>query len=266
MQTLKDILQLYASIPPIPLLVLGLLLGSFLNVVGIRIPLKQSITHPPSHCPHCNHRLGPFDLVPVFSWLLLRGRCRYCKAPVSPIYMVGEAVTGLLFGLMAWQLGATLELIPALLLVSILVAITVSDLRYMLIPDRIVFFGCGCALFLRLFVHPLPLWNYVLAFLVGGGVLYAIAWLSEVLLKKEGMGGGDIKLFGFIGLILGIKLTLLTLFTASVLGTFYGVMLILAGRYRRDQPMPFGPFIAIGAILTYLWGNDWLEWYMNMLQ
>src|SRR5690606_8433930 len=130
----------------------------------------------------------------------------------SPMYPIGEAATALLFTLMAWQLGPVLELIPALLLVSILVAITISDLRYMLIPDRIVFFGYACALVLRIFIHPLPFWNYLLAFLVGGGTLYMIAWLSEVILKKEGMGGGDIKLFAFIGLLLGIKLTLLTLF------------------------------------------------------
>ncbi|WP_127579680.1 prepilin peptidase [Paenibacillus koleovorans] len=265
MESFREVLQLYSSILPLLLLVLGLCLGSFLNVVGLRVPLSQSIAFPPSRCPSCEHRLRPLDLVPVFGWLFLRGKCRYCQAPVSALYPLMEAATGLLFALMAWRLGATAELLPALLLVSILAAITVSDIRYMLIPNRIVFTGYALALLMRLFIHPLPLWSYIAGFLVGGGVLYALAWISVTFLKKEGMGGGDIKLFAFIGLVLGVKLTLLALFASSVIGLVYGIVLLSTGRFGREKMIPFGPFIAMGSIVTYLWGQDWWTAYTNML-
>jgi leader peptidase (prepilin peptidase)/N-methyltransferase len=243
----------------------GLLIGSFLNVVAIRVLKKESVVFPPSHCVDCNHKLGPLDLVPVLSYLFLIGKCRYCKSPISMIYPAGELATGILFALFTYQLGFHSELIAGLFLVSILVVITITDLREMLIPNRIIFFAMAVGVGLRLFVHTLPVWNYLAAFVMGIGILYAIAWISSVLLKKEGIGGGDLKLFAFIGLILGIKLTLLAIFMSSLLGTIFGLYLITVGKYNRNRYLPFGPFIAGGSMITYLWGNQIVQWYLELV-
>jgi leader peptidase (prepilin peptidase)/N-methyltransferase len=240
--------------------VLGLIFGSFCNVVAIRLLKGESIVHPPSHCVHCNHRLGPLDLIPVMSFLLLRGRCRYCRAPIPPVYPIGEAATALLFASAAWRMGVSPELPAGLLLASILVIIVQTDLCRMVIPNKVVFFGMGAAVLLRLFVHPEPWWDYALAFLIGGGLFYGLAVAT-----KGGVGGGDIKLFAFLGVLLGLKLTLLAIFLSSLAGTLYGVMQLARSRYRKKQAIPFGPFIAVGAWLSYLWGDWLLNWYAALL-
>jgi leader peptidase (prepilin peptidase)/N-methyltransferase len=245
--------------------VLGLCIGSFLIVVALRIPKQQSFIYPPSQCVHCQHKLGVFDLIPVFSFLFLRCRCRYCKTSISLIYPVGESMAAVSFALLAWSIGLQPELLPAFFLAAILTAVTMTDLKYRLIPDKIVLFAVMIGLPLRIWTHPLPLWNHLLAMVIGGGTLYAIAWVSLLLLRKEGMGGGDIKLFTFIGLMLGIKLTLLTLFAASLIGTIFGLIQIMLGRMDRERAMPFGPFICIGAILSYVWGNDGIQWYFSLI-
>lgn len=245
--------------------IIGLFIGSFLNVVALRIPKKESFVYPPSHCVHCKHRLGPLDLLPVFSYVWLRGKCRYCRAPISPIYPIGESLNAIAFAVIAWKLGPVPELLPGLFFAAILTAVTMTDLKYMLIPDKIVLFAVIVGLILRLFIHPLPIWNHLIGMVVGGGVLYVIALLSLLLLRKEGMGGGDIKLFTFIGLMLGIQSTLLTLFVASLLGSIFGISSILLGRMNKDRPIPFGPFICLGALLCYLWGNDLISWYIHLV-
>ncbi|KIL42548.1 hypothetical protein SD70_00715 [Gordoniibacillus kamchatkensis] len=243
----------------------GLAIGSFLNVVAIRIPQGQSIVRPPSRCPHCEHRLGPADLIPVASYLFLRGKCRYCRAPVSPMYAAGEAAAGALFAVTAWKLGFSPELAVGLLFVSILLVITLTDLSRMIIPDKVVFFGMAAAFVLRLFIHPLPLWNYALAFFAGSGLLLMIGLLGTAVLRKESMGGGDVKLFAFIGLVLGVKLTLLSVFAASLFGTLFGVIQLARGRFRRNEPIPFGPFIAAGAFCAYFWGDRILDLYFALI-
>jgi leader peptidase (prepilin peptidase)/N-methyltransferase len=240
--------------------VLGLIFGSFFNVVAIRLLKQESIVHPPSHCVHCKHRLGPLDLVPVLSYMLLRGRCRYCQVRISPVYAIGEGITALLFASAAWWIGYSPDLIAGLLLASVLVIIVQTDLREMIIPNKVVYFGMGSAVALRFFIHPLPWWDYALAFLVGGGLFYGIAVAT-----KGGMGGGDIKLFAFLGIILGLKLMLLTIFLSSLAGTLYGIVLMLLGRFKRKQAIPFGPFIAVGAWISYLWGDLLLSWYLSFL-
>lgn len=245
--------------------ILGVLIGSFLNVVAIRLPKGQSVVRPPSRCPECLHRLGPLDLVPVVSYFLLGGKCRYCKAAFSPMYAVGEAVTGTLYAVLAWRLGFSEELAVGLLFVSILVVIVLTDIREMIIPDKVVFFGMTAAFMLRLFIHPLPLWNYLSAFFIGGGMLYALAAASLFFLKKEGVGGGDIKLFALIGLIVGVKLTVLSLFLASMLGLLYGLLKMAFGAFSKDQYLPFGPFIAAGSVLSYLWGETMLNGYVRFI-
>ncbi|MEF3303761.1 prepilin peptidase [Paenibacillus sp. GYB003] len=235
------------------IVVLGLLTGSFLNVVALRSLTGESIVLPPSRCVRCKHPLKPTDLIPLLGYLLLRGKCRYCRGPISPVYPAVEAAVALSFALIYREIGWSAELLPGFLLVSVLAAVVVTDLKSGIIPDRIVFPCMAMAAVLRLGVHPLPLWDYAAAFFAGSGILWLLAVVS-----KGGMGGGDIKLFALIGLLLGLKLTLLALFAASLAGTLYGVGMLLAGRLRRKQAVPFGPFIATAALPVYLWGSPML--------
>ncbi|HZG88493.1 prepilin peptidase [Paenibacillus sp.] len=238
----------------------GLLIGSFLNVVAIRALNKQSIVYPPSHCVHCKHRLRAWDLIPLLSYAALRGRCRYCRTRISAAYPIGEAATAALFFWTGLRFGPfDPEWLAGALLCAVLVAVVHTDLKAMLIPDRIVFPAVALAALLRAFVHPLPLWNYALAAAVGFGVLYLLAVVS-----KGGMGGGDIKLYLFIGLTCGFAATLLSLFAASLFGTLYGIAARLAGRTERGRPIPFGPFIAAGAILSFFYGQAWIEAYLGL--
>jgi leader peptidase (prepilin peptidase)/N-methyltransferase len=240
--------------------VIGLLIGSFLNVVAIRTLNRESVAYPPSHCVHCQHPLQPVDLIPVLSFIFLKGKCRYCSAPFSKAYPAGEAGTAITFAIVFWNLGYSPEFIVGLLFASILIVIVMTDLRVRIIPDRVILFGVVAAVCLRLFIHALPLWDYAAAFFVGSGILLLIAMAS-----KGGMGGGDIKLFSLIGLIVGIKLVLLTLFISSLLGTLYGILLFFAGRLEKRHAVPFGPFIAAGALTSYLWGNSLIDWYRIMI-
>lgn len=239
----------------------GLLIGSFLNVVAIRLLENKSIAYPPSHCVHCKHRLGVLDLIPVFSYLFLRGKCRYCKQKISSYYPIFELLTAGLFVLMTLIIGIQFELLAGLLLVGVLIVIVQTDLRSMLILDKVVWSGTAIAILLRLWVHPLPLWNYVVAAVLCSGLLFVVAMITN-----GGFGGGDIKLYVFIGLILGIKLTLLSFFLASAAGFLYGIYLILFKKVQKKQAIPFGPFIAIGAMVSYLFGDLLIQTYIQLLQ
>ncbi|MDF2960944.1 MAG: prepilin signal peptidase PulO-like peptidase [Paenibacillus sp.] len=241
-------------------ILLGLIIGSFLNVVAIRMLKNESIAYPPSHCVHCNHQLKPTDLIPVFSFLFLQGKCRYCKSPISKAYPLGEAVTAIVFGIVFWNVGYTLESIVGLLFASVVIVAVMTDLRSRIIPDKLILFGILSAIVLRLFIHPLPWWDYIAAFFVGSGILFLIAIVS-----KGGMGGGDIKLFAFLGLIVGIKLILLTLFISSLLGSLYGLLLLISSKLTKRHAVPFGPFIAAGSMIAYLWGNPIINWYLSFI-
>ena len=237
----------------------GLIFGSFFNVVGLRIPKKESIVRPPSHCTVCDRRLTIKDLVPVFSYVFLKGKCRGCGTKIHWVYPVMELVTGLLFAFAYYQLGFTLELAVALLFISLLVIITVSDIAYMLIPDKILVFFLIPLIVLRVFVPLSPWWDSIIGAFVGFGVLFLIAVVS-----KGGMGGGDIKLFFVIGLVLGWIPTLLTLFLASIIGTVVGIISLRRTKQGRKTPIPFGPSIAIAAIISYFYGEMLVDWYVNL--
>ena len=239
--------------------IFGLVFGSFFNVVGLRVPKKESIISPPSHCTNCSKRLGVLDLIPVISYLLLRGKCRNCKAKISPIYLITELVTGLLFAFAYWTIGFQFELVIAILFISLLVIITVSDIAYMLIPNKILLFFAPLLLVGRIVVPLEPWWDSVIGAVVGFGILLFIAILS-----KGGMGGGDIKLFFVIGIVLGTVHTLLTLFVASVIGMMIGVIILKLRGQGRKTPIPFGPSIALAAIIVYFFGNNIIDLYMDL--
>ncbi|MBX0315073.1 prepilin peptidase [Planococcus glaciei] len=238
--------------------IFGLVFGSFYNVVGLRVPKNESIAFPPSHCTKCDRQLTPLDLVPVFSYLFLRGRCRSCGEKIHWVYPLMEAITAALFAISFWQLGFQPELIVALIFVSLLVIITVSDIAYMLIPDKVLLPVGIVLLALRLFIPLDPWWDALLGAAVGFGILLLIAIVS-----KGGMGGGDIKLFFVIGLVLGTSGTLMTLFFASLIGAIAGIVQLRVLNKDRKTPVPFGPSIALGAVITYFWGDALLNWYMN---
>ena len=241
--------------------IIGLLLGSFYNVVGIRVPNNESIMNPPrSYCPTCKRNLTLIDLIPVFSYLFLRGKCRGCQKKISALYPLIEFSTGVLFVLAYWLLGWALELIVALVFISLLIIIFISDIRYMIIPDKVLLFFAPIILVLRLFVAPLsPWWDALLGAVVGFGILLLIAVVS-----RGGMGGGDIKLYGVLGLVLGVKGVLLSLFFASFFGAIFGLVGMLAGRVKRGKPIPFGPYIVLGSLTAYFWGESILAWYVQL--
>lgn len=236
----------------------GLVFGSFYNVVGLRVPQKESIVHPPSHCPKCQRRLTTLDLVPVLSYVFLGGKCRGCGNKISWVYPVIELMTGVLFAFAYGQLGWGIELIVALFFISLLVIIVVSDLAYMLIPDKVLVFFLPLLAIGRVLSPLTPWWDSLVGAVVGFGILYIIAVLSN-----GGMGGGDIKLFFLIGLVLGTIDTLLTLFLAAVIGMIVGITMLSKNKQGRKTPIPFGPSIALAAVIVYFYGDVLINWYLG---
>ncbi|QZT35482.1 A24 family peptidase [Caldalkalibacillus thermarum TA2.A1] len=240
--------------------VLGLVLGSFYNVVGLRLPQGESVIWPPSRCARCRHRLKALDLVPLLSWLLLRGQCRYCGHKISDAYPLMELLTALLFTFAAFKAGWSGELLMAWALISLLVIITVSDLAYMIIPDKVLLFFALLFILLYLVFPPSSWWEPLAGSALGFAMLLAVALAS-----KGGMGGGDIKLFAVLGLVLGWKHVLVAFLLSTLAGAVGGGVGLLLGKYRKRTPIAFGPYIAIGAIIAYFYGEDIIDWYIAWL-
>ncbi|WP_430784804.1 prepilin peptidase [Virgibacillus flavescens] len=238
--------------------ILGLIFGSFFNVVGLRLPVNQPFTNDRSICPACEHTLNWYELVPVLSHLLQLGKCRHCKATISAVYPFGELTTGLLFALSYIITGLNLELITALLLVSMLMIIFVSDIKYMLIPNKVLLFFLPFFVVMR-FLQPLDQWwTSIAGALAGFGITAIIIFAS-----KGGMGAGDMKLFAILGFILGLEHILLVFFLSTILGAITGSLLLLLKLINRKQPIPFGPYIVIAAITTYFYGESIINWYIK---
>ncbi len=244
------------------LFLLGLAVGSFLNVCIHRLPAGESVISPRSHCRACGETLGPPDLIPVVSYLWLRGRCRRCGAPFSARYALVELATGALFAWCLAVVGPEPALVRALVLTAFLVVVAVIDFDHQLILDKVVAWlaAAGVALNLALAASPaaaLPLlWDMLLGGLLGGGVMLAIAVVT-----RGGMGGGDIKFLAALGLWFGWQLTLLTLFLSFVIGGAGGAVLLLLRLRGRKDFIPFGPFIAAGAFVALLYGPALVDWY-----
>lgn len=237
---------------------LGLILGSFYNVVALRVPAGESLNHPPSHCTGCGTRLKPRDLVPVLSWLASGGKCRHCGAKVSMLYPLGELATGLLFLWSYLEFGVTVRGVTAILLSSLAVIVTVADLKYMLIPNKILIFFTPFLLVLTLLNVEGSVWLFFLGAAVGGAIILPFAWFG-------GMGMGDFKLFALLGLVVGFPNVLLAFFAACLLGTLVGGTLQLAGIVKRGQPVPFGPWLALGALLAYGYGSEIIGGYLSLI-
>ncbi|OPX84910.1 MAG: Type 4 prepilin-like proteins leader peptide-processing enzyme [Pelotomaculum sp. PtaB.Bin104] len=234
---------------------IGAIVGSFLNVCICRLPVGESLAYPSSHCEACGQGLRPVDLVPIFSFVFLRGRCRYCGCRIAWHYPVGELVTGLLFVAAVAKYGVTLSALRTVLLFSILVPATVIDLKYKIIPDRLNL--AGLILGVPLIFESKEVFGANAAgFLAGGGLLLLIAVVS-----RGGMGGGDIKLAAVLGLLLGWKYLLAALFLAFMVGSIAGIIMIVFKLARMKEPIPFGPYLALGAVVAALTGDKVIKWY-----
>lgn len=249
---------------------LGLFVGSFLNVCIDRLPRGQSIAYPPSHCAGCRHKLGFFDLIPLLSYLWLRGRCRYCGTAITRRIPVVEAATGLLFSLLYWKYGAGIELIIILIYTCIFLVIFLIDLEHMLVLDVVVFPGMLVALAASFFwpgiqglgLLPAAPLDRVLSSLAGGVIGLAAMALPYVVYRR-GMGMGDIKLAALIGLATGFPLIFVALLLAVISGGLIAGILLLSKIKKRTDAIPFAPFLAVAAMVTLLWGQNILKWYLG---
>jgi len=246
--------------------VVGTLFGSFANVCIYRLPQRLSIVFPGSHCPSCQEALRPWHNVPLLSYVILGGRCTTCKAAISLRYPLVELCNGLLYIFLYHQCHFSVECIVFALLATALLIVSCIDIVHTIIPDAITLPGIVVGICTSLWLTPVGIGNAVLGVLLGGGLFLLMAVLSVVILKRGGMGGGDIKLIAMIGAFLGWKAVLVTIFLGAVLGAFVGIVLILLRRQGRKEPVPFGPFLAIGALLTMVWGDTILTWYFARSQ
>lgn len=240
--------------------VFGLLIGSFLNVCIYRLPRNQSVLTPPSHCPICSSRLKPQDLFPVFSWLWLHGRCRYCHARISFRYLFVELLTA---GFYAWSFlafGLTVMLLKSLIFASFLIIIIFIDMEFQLILDKVLLFLAGAGFIINLWAGQIGMWEMIITGLSAGGFFLLIA-----IVTRGGMGGGDIKFAAVVGLWLGAALTVTALFIAFILGGIGGIMVLVLKLKGRKDYIPFGPFIALGAWISFLYGTKILVWYLTRI-
>jgi len=267
---------------------MGLCIGSFLNVCIYRLPSDQSIADPPrSQCPHCKNPIRFFDNIPVLSFLWLRGRCRYCKASISVRYPLIELLSAFFALCVYLKFGPTLESLIFYLFISALIVITFIDIDHQIIPDIIslpgivIFFAASFIErrhigFFKILPNNLlessafsllpPItWNALLGILIGGGSLYLVAWGYYLITRKEGMGGGDIKLLAMIGALIGWEGVFFTIFVGSAVGTAAGICIMIADRLINTKlRIPFGPFLSIGAITYIFFGTRLIYWYVSM--
>jgi leader peptidase (prepilin peptidase)/N-methyltransferase len=241
--------------------VVGLCFGSFLNVCILRLPAEQSLLRPPSSCPRCGQRIAWYDNIPVVSWLVLHGKCRKCGNPISRQYPLIEALVGLLWvaAVLAW--GVSVHALAGALLGTILLGIGITDARHYLIPDEYTWGGLVIGLAASLVGGWQGFLQAVIGAAAGFALLYVVGVGGKWMFKEEAMGGGDIKMMAMVGSFVGWKGVLLTIFSGALLGTLIFVPLSL----RKKRLVPFGVFLAVGAAVTFVWGDAIIEWYRRFL-
>jgi len=267
---------------------LGLLIGSFLNVVIHRLPQMMerewaqqcaelrgeeppardaplSLAKPRSRCPHCGHSITALENIPVLSYLFLRGKCRQCQAAISIRYPLTEALTGLLFGFAAWKLGAGWALVGALLFLSACIALTFIDFDTQLLPDDITLPLIWLGLLFNVNDVFVNLQSAVIGAIAGYLSLWAVYWLFKLATGKEGMGYGDFKLLAAIGAWVGWQMLPLTILLSSFVGALVGIALIVLTRQGRNIPIPFGPYLATAGIIALFWGKPLTQVYLGTL-
>ncbi len=245
--------------------VLGCLVGSFLNVCIFRLPRGESIVWPGSHCPACGTPIRFYDNIPVFSYLWLKGQCRACLKDIPLRYPLVEAANATGYVGILWFFGPGWPAVLYGILFSALLVVVGTDLSHQIIPDAVTLPGVLVGLLGAVTVLPVGWVNALLGILIGGGILWALAWISPYLFGKEGMGGGDIKLLAMIGAFLGWKPALLTIMVGSLTGALIGIALIGLHVIKRDEYIPFGPFLAFGALVAMFFAQPILDWYQGLL-
>jgi leader peptidase (prepilin peptidase)/N-methyltransferase len=252
--------------------VFGAMVGSFLNVCIARLPKGESIVRPPSHCPKCKNPISFLDNIPIISFLVLLGRCRACDERISGRYLFVEVLTGFLAAALYYHFGLSLAFFTACVFVAALIVVTFIDLDVRIVPDAISLPGIAVGVVFSLVakylvgdaseVIPSPL-SALTGILAGGGFLFAVAWIYERLTGVDGMGGGDIKLLAMIGAFLGWPSIPFTIFLASLTGSAVGLGVMLATGAGRRLPLPFAPFLCVGAALHLFFGRELVAFYFG---
>jgi leader peptidase (prepilin peptidase) / N-methyltransferase len=266
--------------------VFGLIIGSFLNVCILRIPGGKSIVMPASACPKCGKEIKAYDNIPVISWLMLRGKCRGCKVPISPMYPLVEFLTGVLFLLSYLAFGLSVDTLKWATFSAILVVLVFTDYRERILPDVVNYSGFAMGIILALVTKPtdgtslwiasklfdfppptpvLSLLDALVGAAVGSGLLWLVSEAYFKLRGREGMGLGDVKMMLMAGAFLGAKRTLLTILAGSLLGSVLGLAIIAAKRKDSDYELPFGTFLGAGALLVVFFGTPVVNWYQSLL-
>lgn len=266
---------------------LGLLIGSFLNVVIHRLPIIMerdwriqcaelanspaptfeplSLLAPRSRCPHCGHQIGAIENIPVLSYLLLKGRCKGCGKGISPRYPLVEALTGLLFGYAAWRYGFTLATAGSLLFIAAMIALTFIDFDTQLLPDDITLPLVWAGLLINLNGTFSTLPNAVIGAVAGYLILWLVYWAFKLATGKEGMGYGDFKLLAAIGAWFGWQMLPLVILASSFVGAIVGIALIVLARQGRNVPIPFGPYLAAAGVIALFWGKSLNQAYLGLI-
>jgi len=244
-------------------IVLSLLSGSFLNVCIYRIPRKKSIVLPRSHCTQCQKTLGVFDLIPIVSYLFLKGKCRFCKHSISFVYPLVEALTSLGSVLLFLKFSLSPLFFFYTFIFYILITITFIDLKHFIIPDAITLPSLFLGFLLSFFGFSITWGDSLLGIFLGGGILYGMGTLYYIFTQKEGMGGGDIKLMAMLGAFLGSKAVFFIILASSILGSVGGLVMLLMTRQSKDTPIPFGPYIALSSLIYIFYGDALLTWYFG---
>lgn len=296
LEQFNDVYPSYSHLTLLLGLVLGLVVGSFLNVVIGRLPVMMqrqwqrdcalvletatpettpnpaaepstfNISTPGSHCPKCKHPIKWYDNIPVLSWLLLKGKCRNCKARISLRYPAIEILTGVVFASIAWFYGAGWPALYYMIFAGLLIAMFFIDYDHMLLPDQLTYFTLWLGLFVAWAGGPVSLPDAVMGAIAGYLFLWSVYWAFKLLTGKEGMGYGDFKLLAAFGAWAGFQLLPVIVLAAAFSGAVIGITLQLIQRDKRGQPIPFGPFLILGGVIALIWGEPLLHWYWGLVR
>jgi len=254
--------------------ILGLIIGSFLNVCICRIPKEQSIVKPPSHCTNCGTRLRPLDLVPILSYIFLKGKCRYCGVKISARYPAVELITALTFVALFYRYSLSVDFCAAAYIMSILIAVFLIDMEHRIIPDGLVITGLagGLPLIIYNVFKPVQIygtrewWNPLIGMVTGSGFLFLIAIIGFIIYKSDdAMGMGDVKIFAPIGIFLGWRMTITALLLSVFICGIFSLILIASSKKKKRDTIPFGPFIVTGTFITLMWGWNIVNWYIGRI-
>jgi len=244
-------------------IIFGAMIGSFLNVCIHRLPKEESIVSPRSHCPYCNTPIKFYDNIPILSFILLGAKCRHCKKPISIQYPIVEGLTAFSSFLIILKFGVSISYLFYFFFVCSLITITVIDLYHQIIPDVISLPGIGIGILASILTPYLSFYESLIGIICGGGSLFLVATLYQWLFKREGMGGGDVKLLAMIGAFLGWKSVFITIILSSLIGSIAGVILIALKGKDFKYAIPFGPFLSIGAAISLFYQNEIIYWYLR---